>query len=106
MQYRYRVVGKVTQPFILRGAYFVIGSKIEFCITESELYFVKERCKLENVEDLQKATETTNSVSKSNNAQKQLFTVQSNTVQANTQPKSELPPKRQYTKRTSVSDNK
>lgn len=106
MQYRYRVVGKVVQPFILRGAYFIKGSEIEFYITESELEFVKERCELKKIEDLQKATETTNSVSKSNKAQKQPATAQGESIQANAQLKAELLPKRQYTKRTSVSNNK
>lgn len=104
MQYRYRVLGKVVQPFILRGAYFVKGSEIEFYITESELDFVKERCELEKIEDLQKATETTNFVSKSNKAQNKPSTAQNDTVQANTQLKTELPSKRQYNKRNSVSD--
>ena len=104
MQYRYRVVGKVVQPFILRGAYFIKGSEIDFCITESELNFVKERCELEEVKDLQKATETTNSVPKSKEAQKQGSTTQKEVAQSNTQPKAELPSKRQYTKRNSVSD--
>lgn len=104
MQYRYRVVGKVVQPFILRGAYFIKGSKIEFYITESELDFVKERCELENIEDLQKATETINSVSKSNKAQNKLSTAQNDTVRANTQLEPQTSSKRQYTKRNSVSD--
>lgn len=103
MQYRYRVVGKVLQPFILRGAYFIKGSEIEFYITESEFDFVKERCELEKVEDLQVA-KTDNSVSKSNKAQNKPSTAQSESVQANTQPKAEQPTKRQYNKRNSVSD--
>lgn len=104
MQYRYRVVGKVIRPFILRGAYFIKGNEIEFYIAENELDFVKERCELEKVEDLQKATEAVNSVSKSNKAQNKPSTAREDSVQANTQPKSELPSKRQYTKRNSVSD--
>lgn len=63
MQYRYRVLGKVEHSFILRGAYFTIGSEIDFYIDESELPFVKERCKLETIEDLQKATNAENSIS-------------------------------------------
>ena len=64
MQYRYRVLGKVEQSFILRGAIFAIGSKMDFYITESELSFVKERCKIDSIVDLQKPTETENPVSK------------------------------------------
>lgn len=63
MQYRYRVFGKVEQSFILRGAYFAVGSKIDFYITESELPFVKEMCKIDSIVDFQKTTETENSVS-------------------------------------------
>ena len=105
MQYRYRVVGKATQPFILRGAYFAIGRKIEFYIAESELDFVKERCELEKIEDLQKTTETNNSVSKNQEkAQNKHSTAQGESVHANTQPKSEFQSKRQYTRRNSDSD--
>lgn len=39
-------------------------------------------------------------------AQKQGYTAQNEVAQTNTQPKAEIPPKRQYTKRNSVSDNK
>ena len=63
MQHRYRVLGKVEQSFILRGAYFAIGSKIDFYVLESELSFVKERCKIDNIVDLQENTETKSSVS-------------------------------------------
>lgn len=63
MQYRYRVIGKVEQSFILRGAYFAINSTIDFYVMESELAFVKEMCKLETIVDLQKATNAENSIS-------------------------------------------
>lgn len=85
MQYRYRVIGKVEHSFILRGAYFKIGSEIDFYITESEIDFVKERCKLETIEDLQKSTNAGNSIS--------------NVAKTNTQSK-EKPTKRQYNKRS------
>lgn len=52
MNYRYKVKGRVEKAFILRGMYFRVGSPIDNQITESELSFVKERCKLEKVEDL------------------------------------------------------
>lgn len=41
-----------------------------------------------------------------NNAQNNASTAKEYTVQANTQPEPQTPHKRQYTKRTSVSDNK
>lgn len=63
MQYRYRVEGKVEHSFILRGAFFGINDTINFYITESELDFVKERCKLNVIEDTQKPTNADNSIS-------------------------------------------
>lgn len=61
MNYKYRVKGVVEKPFI-RGVHYKIGSTIDFHITESELKFLKERCKLTQVIDLQKATETPKSI--------------------------------------------
>lgn len=58
MNYKYRVKGVVEKPFILRGVHFCIGSKIDLHIVESELNFIKERCKLTQVIDLQKVAET------------------------------------------------
>ena len=58
MNYKYRVKGVVEKPFILRGAHFRIGSKIDLHIVESELNFIKERCKLTQNVDLQKVVET------------------------------------------------
>ena len=52
MNYRYRVKGVAEKSFILRGRYFRVGGEIKTEILESELAFVKERCKLEKVEDL------------------------------------------------------
>ena len=56
MDYRYRVNGVAEKAFILRGMHFRIGSTIETVILESELAFVKERCKLDKIEDLQAKT--------------------------------------------------
>lgn len=56
MNYRYRVKGVAEKAFILRGAHFRVGGTIDTEILESELAFVKERCKLENVEDMQAKT--------------------------------------------------
>ena len=70
MQYRYRVVGKVKQSFILRGAYFGINDTIDFYITESELEFVKERCELDTIEDSQKAENSISNVAKLNGSDK------------------------------------
>lgn len=56
MNYRYKVKGVAEKAFILRGAHFRVGGTIDTVILESELAFVKERCKLEKVEDLQEKT--------------------------------------------------
>lgn len=56
MNYRYRVKGVAEKAFILRGAHFRIGGTIDTEILESELLFVKERCRLEKVEDMQTKT--------------------------------------------------
>lgn len=56
MNYRYRVKGCAEKAFILRGMHFRIGGTIDTVILESELAFVKERCKLEKVVDLQAKT--------------------------------------------------
>lgn len=56
MDYRYRVKGCAEKAFILRGAHFRIGGTIDTVILESELAFVKERCRLDKVEDLQVKT--------------------------------------------------
>lgn len=58
MDYKYRVKGVVEKPFILRGAFFRISGIIDCHITEKELNFIKERCKLTQVIDLQKVGET------------------------------------------------
>lgn len=56
MNYRYRVKGVAEKAFILRGMHFRIGGTIETVILESELAFVKERCRLDKIEDLQAKT--------------------------------------------------
>ena len=53
MDYRYKVKGCAEKAFILRGMHFRIGGEIETVILESELSFLKERCRLDKVEDLQ-----------------------------------------------------
>lgn len=70
MQYRYRVIGKVKQSFILRGAYFGINDTIDFYITENELEFVKERCSLDTIEDLQKAENSISNVAEEKSSEK------------------------------------
>ena len=62
MNYKYRVKGVVEKPFILRGAYFRIGGNVDCHIIESELNFLKERCKLTQVIDLQKVSQTPKSI--------------------------------------------
>lgn len=56
MDYRYRVKGVAEKAFILRGMHFRVGGVIDTVILESELAFVKERCKLDKVEDMQAKT--------------------------------------------------
>jgi hypothetical protein len=68
MNYRYRVKGSAEKAFILRGMHFRVGGTVDTVILESELAFVKERCKLENVEDMQ--VETAPSQPIPNNSQK------------------------------------
>lgn len=52
MDYRYRVKGYAEKAFILRGMHFRVGGTIDTVILESELAFVKERCKLDEIKDL------------------------------------------------------
>lgn len=54
MKFKYRVQGLIQSPFILRSAYFAVGDNMDFYITESELEFVKTRCKIEALIDLEK----------------------------------------------------
>jgi hypothetical protein len=56
MNYRYRVKGVAEKAFIMRGAHFRVGGTIDTVILESELAFVKERCRLDKVEDMQAKT--------------------------------------------------
>ena len=44
MELQYRVLGKVNNAFILRGLHFASERPIDFCVKESELGFVKQRC--------------------------------------------------------------
>lgn len=52
MNYRYRVKGMTEKAFILRGMYFRVGSPIDTQILDSELSFIKERCKLDEIVDM------------------------------------------------------
>ena len=54
MKFKYRVKGLIQSPFILRSAYFRIGDNMDFYIAEGELEFVKSRCKIEELIDLDK----------------------------------------------------
>ena len=51
MKFKYRFKGKVNSQFILRGMVFSVGSKIDFCLSESELEFVKQHCDVIEVID-------------------------------------------------------
>ena len=54
MTKKYRVKGKVNSPFILSGLYFAIDSDMDFCISENEIEFVKERVSISELIDLSK----------------------------------------------------
>lgn len=49
---KYRVKGKVERAFIMRGMYFPVASDIDFMVSDGELAFVKERCKVDEVADI------------------------------------------------------
>lgn len=51
MRFRYRFKGKVNSQFVLRGFLFKVGSKIDFCVSENELEFVKQHCEIIEVID-------------------------------------------------------
>ena len=51
MKFRYRFKGKVNSQFVLRGSLFKVGSSIDFCISESELEFVKQYCEIIEIID-------------------------------------------------------
>lgn len=55
MNYRYSVKGIAEKPFILRGRFFRIGATVDNEILETELDFVKGRCRLTKIVDNQKA---------------------------------------------------
>ena len=59
MKFKYRVKGLVQSPFILRSAYFNVRDNMDFYITESELEFVKARCKIDELVDLEKTVDST-----------------------------------------------
>lgn len=52
MEFKYRVIGKVNNSFILRGLHFAIGSNIDFVIYESEFEFIKAHCQCKNITHL------------------------------------------------------
>ena len=54
MEFKYRIKGLIQSPFILRSAYFGIGDNMDFYIAEGELEFVKARCKIDELIDLDK----------------------------------------------------
>lgn len=52
MLFKYRVKGKVNNRFVLRGLLFNIGFPIDFCVSESELDFVKAHIDVKEIIDL------------------------------------------------------
>ena len=59
MKLEYRIKGKVQKSFILRGLTFRIGEDIDFVVYGNELDFVKERCSISELKDLNKKVEPT-----------------------------------------------
>lgn len=62
MNYRYRIKGVAEKAFILRGAHFRIGNAFDTVITENELDFVKERCKIDAIDDMQAQSNPSQSI--------------------------------------------
>ena len=53
MKFKYRFKGKVNSQFVLRGMPFKSGYNIDFCVSESELEFVKSNCTVLEIIDLE-----------------------------------------------------
>ena len=53
MKFKYRFKGKVNSQLVLRGMLFKVGSKIDFCVSEAELDFVKKHCSVDEIIDLE-----------------------------------------------------
>lgn len=62
MELQYRVFGKVNKAFILRGMHFGYGFNFDFCVTEEELQFVKERSDVKKIKDLQEKVSSKNPI--------------------------------------------
>ena len=64
MDFRYRIIGTVKMPFILRGLFYKIGVNINALLTEKELDFVKDRCQVSQIIDLNEQEQMDNSIPK------------------------------------------
>ena len=53
MKFKYRFKGKVNDQLVLRGMLFKVGSKIDFCVSETELDFVNKHCSVDEIIDLE-----------------------------------------------------
>lgn len=53
MKFKYRFKGKVNNQLVLRGMLFKVGSKMDFCVSETELDFVKKHCSVDEIIDLE-----------------------------------------------------
>ena len=51
MFFRYRFKGVVNSQFVLRGMLFKPNTKIDFCIYDKELDFVKQHCEVVEIID-------------------------------------------------------
>lgn len=54
MSFKYMVKGKVKSGFIIRGFYNQVGSEITLYLFEDELEFVKDRCDIVSITELDK----------------------------------------------------
>lgn len=63
MKFKYRVKGKVKCQMVLRGMLFRVGHEMDFCVSESELAFIKASCDVQEIIDLEpkKSVEPTQS---------------------------------------------
>lgn len=60
MRFRYRFKGKVNSQFVIRGMLFNVGTRIDFCLDDKELEFVKLHCSDFEIIDLEKKLEVEN----------------------------------------------
>ena len=53
MIFKYRVIGRVRESFVLRGMLFKASDFFDFCVADSELDFVKSNCEVKQIISLE-----------------------------------------------------